>query len=372
MDGATTGAAEPTAGATLGARRPRPDFAASTSRAMTRPWGPEPSMRPTSTPASLASRRASGEEKILLVPPAPAPCPFVAGCSAAAGFGGAGGGGGTFAWTGVWGAAAAGAACVVGAGAAGAFAGGAPFPAATAAAFTSSPSCASTAIIWSTGTSFVPSGTTIFASPPSSTASYSLVVLSVSISGISSPVFTASPSFFSHLARLPFSMVGESAGMKMLIGMRPTHQTRSAVTAGLRRFDHFGHRRQRELFQIRRVRHRNFLAGYACDRRIEVVERLLHHTRGNLGADAGLFPALLDSDDAPRLLHRLDDGARVHGFERAQVDHFGGNVFLCKFIGSLQRVGHAHGPRDNGYVVARAHHTRAAERQDIVRELRHR
>jgi hypothetical protein len=70
-----------------------------------------------------------------------------------------------------------------------------------------------------TGTSAVPSGTTIFASTPSSTASTSMVALSVSISAITSPGLTASPSFLSHLARLPFSMVGDSAGIKILIGM---------------------------------------------------------------------------------------------------------------------------------------------------------
>src|SRR4051794_36122168 len=70
-----------------------------------------------------------------------------------------------------------------------------------------------------TATSSVPSGTTIFASVPSSTASTSMVALSVSISAMTSPDLTVSPSFFSHLARLPFSMVGDSAGMRMLIGM---------------------------------------------------------------------------------------------------------------------------------------------------------
>jgi hypothetical protein len=70
-----------------------------------------------------------------------------------------------------------------------------------------------------TGTSVVPSGTTILASVPSSTASTSIVALSVSISAITSPGFTFSPSFFSHLARLPFSIVGDSAGIRMLIGM---------------------------------------------------------------------------------------------------------------------------------------------------------
>src|SRR6476619_5374662 len=64
-----------------------------------------------------------------------------------------------------------------------------------------------------------PSGTTIFASVPSSTASYSIVALSVSISAMTSPGLTLSPSFLSHLARLPFSIVGESAGIRMLTGM---------------------------------------------------------------------------------------------------------------------------------------------------------
>src|SRR6201991_2509150 len=70
-----------------------------------------------------------------------------------------------------------------------------------------------------TATSAVASGTRILPSVPSSTASTSIVALSVSISAITSPGFTFSPSFFSHLARLPFSIVGESAGIRMLIGM---------------------------------------------------------------------------------------------------------------------------------------------------------
>jgi hypothetical protein len=36
---------------------------------------------------------------------------------------------------------------------------------------------------------------------------------------MTSPDFTVSPSFFSHLARLPFSMVGERAGIRILIGI---------------------------------------------------------------------------------------------------------------------------------------------------------
>src|SRR5262249_2169604 len=59
----------------------------------------------------------------------------------------------------------------------------------------------------------------IFAITPSSIASYSMVALSVSISARMSPALTRSPSFLSHLAMLPFSMVGDSAGIRMLIGI---------------------------------------------------------------------------------------------------------------------------------------------------------
>src|SRR5579872_4235095 len=147
-----------------------------------------------------------------------------------------------------------------------------------------------------TATSAVPSGTTILASTPSSTASYSIVALSVSISAITSPVLTGSPSFLSHLARLPFSIVGDSAGMRMLIGMvRAASPNKcSAITNGLRRLDDFGDRGERKLFQVGGVGHRHVLTGDARDRRVEVVERLLHHPRRDLGADAGLLPAFLD------------------------------------------------------------------------------
>ena len=85
----------------------------------------------------------------------------------------------------------------------------------------SSPSASRSAIGVLTATPSVPSGTRILPSVPSSTASTSMVALSVSISAITSPAATRSPSFFSHLARLPSVMVGDSAGMRISIGMTP-------------------------------------------------------------------------------------------------------------------------------------------------------
>src|SRR3954469_11332838 len=97
-----------------------------------------------------------------------------------------------------------------GAGAAGAFA---------AAAATSSPSPARIAMGVFTATLSVSSGTRIFARMPSSIASTSIVALSVSISARTSPGFTGSPSFLSHFASLPCSIVGERAGIRMSVAM---------------------------------------------------------------------------------------------------------------------------------------------------------
>src|SRR5436190_4032394 len=160
-------------------------------------------------PASFASRRASGEANTR--------SPDDAACGAAAlGFGAVGAGTADDAG---FGALAFGASILGAAAGACGFGAGAALPAPAAAAFTSSPSLAKTAITRLTGTSAVPSATTILAMMPSSTASTSMVALSVSISAMMSPDLTLSPSFFNHLARLPFSIVGDSAGMRMLIGM---------------------------------------------------------------------------------------------------------------------------------------------------------
>src|SRR3954468_12602277 len=94
---------------------------------------------------------------------------------------------------------------------------------------------------WLTATSWVPSGTTILASTPSSMDSYSIVALSVSISASTSPALTLSPSFLSHLARLPFSIVGDSAGIRILIGMTCSRaSTDCAGGAGIARRIHLG------------------------------------------------------------------------------------------------------------------------------------
>src|SRR4029453_9602312 len=77
----------------------------------------------------------------------------------------------------------------------------------------------STAIGVLTFTPSVPSATNSLETLPSSTASTSMVALSVSISAMMSPGFTCWPSATSHLASLPSSMVGDKAGIRIWVGM---------------------------------------------------------------------------------------------------------------------------------------------------------
>src|SRR4029079_9905240 len=128
----TPGSAAPAAAAGL---MPLPDLAPSTSRAMTRPCGPEPWILDSSMPASFASRLASGEANTR---------PPDDGAAAGWGFAAAGGAAGAD-----FGASVLGVSAFAGCG----LGGGAALPAPEAAALTSSPSPASTAITWVTGTS---------------------------------------------------------------------------------------------------------------------------------------------------------------------------------------------------------------------------
>ena len=96
-----------------------------------------------------------------------------------------------------------------------------------------SPSSSNMAITAFTFTCWVPAGTKIWPILPSSMASTSIVALSVSISAITSPERTSSPSATSHFASVPSSMVGDKAGILISMAMiTPLQQVccRSAAT----------------------------------------------------------------------------------------------------------------------------------------------
>jgi hypothetical protein len=68
------------------------------------------------------------------------------------------------------------------------------------------------------------------------------------------------------------------------------------VADGFHRLDDFVDIRKRELFEVGGVRHRHVLAGDRQDRRIEIIEGLLHDAGGDFGADRVLRIAFLDGD----------------------------------------------------------------------------
>src|SRR3546814_17298268 len=119
--------------------------------------------------------------------------------------------------------------------------------------------------------------TTLFRS--SSTASTSIVALSVSISAMTSPELTSSPSLTSHLASLPSVIVGERAGIRILTGIflplfRPALFSRNsgAVAYGFGHLDDIRGLRQSELFQFGGLRQRHVGRRAPRDRPTEPTE----------------------------------------------------------------------------------------------------
>src|SRR5204862_1576564 len=119
---------------------------------------------------------------------------------------------------------------------------------------------------------------TIWPILPSSTASTSMVALSVSISQITWPDLTSSPTLTCHLASLPSVMVGDSAGIRMLIDMASLRPLAIADFAG--GGDDGVRLRQGHALEVRRVGQRNVEPGDPLDRRVEPVEGMVHHLRG--------------------------------------------------------------------------------------------
>src|SRR6185312_6646366 len=168
---------------------------------------------------------------------------------------------------------------------------------AAAAAEASSPSASKVAMGELTFTPSLPSGTRILPMRPSSTASNSMVALSVSISARMSPDLTVSPSFTSQRASLPSSMVGDSAGIRMFVA------TGSILVAnGFDGGDYVIDGGQRQLLQIGSIRHRHILAGDLGGRRVQIIERIQRDARTDFRTDGADRPALFHRDDAVGLL----------------------------------------------------------------------
>src|SRR6056297_1950204 len=221
-----------------------------------------------------------------------------------------------------------------------------------------SPSSRSTAMGVLTFTPSVPSGIRILPMVPSSTASNSIVALSVSISARRSPELTSSPSLTSHFASVPSSIVGDRAGMSISVGIALV-----SLTVGDRAhsLDHLGGGGQRQFLEIGGIGHRHVLAGAVDDRSVQIVERAFHQRGRDVVADRRHGPAFFHGHAAIGFHDRGDDGVVIQRTQGAQVDHLGADAVLGQFVGGFHGIGHADPETDDGDIGALAPDARLAE-----------
>src|SRR5208282_1446852 len=110
-----------------------------------------------------------------------------------------------------------------------------------------------------------PSATTNAATVPASKTSTSITALSVSTSAIFSPDAILSPSFFSHLTRVPSVIVSLSWGMVISAGMSPPWLRDLPVAGFLDRADDAIDARQHGFLEGMRKRHGDLIAVHVFD-----------------------------------------------------------------------------------------------------------
>src|SRR5438309_5638429 len=307
---------------------------------VTRPANPVPGMAEISTRCSAAILRTSGVERLrsrssAVSPPSPL----------GAATGDAGVGRGT---TGE--AAAGGGAALGGAGAGGAATG---TGALLSVSITATRVCTGT--VW-------PSCNLISASTPAAGAGISASTLSVELSNNGSSRFTGSPSFLSHLLKVPSAMDSPIWGIKTSTrAMQAPWQSSSVVrhpssvlicrqrtTDGGRRsvrrqpsrgFHDVFRLRQHKVLERRCVRQRHVVGGHPHDRSVEPFERLLVDAGRDFPGDAPGPGVLVDDQHLVGLLHRAHDRGVVQGQQRPQVQHFRRDtIFLLELLRRFQRL----------------------------------
>src|SRR5215208_4781189 len=191
---------------------------------------------------------------------------------------------------------------------------------------TSSPSPWINAIASPTGTSW-PSSAISCASVPSSSASSSIVTLSVSISAMGSPSETSSPSLLSHLRRVPSSIASPILGIMtsgtllLLLVQNPAGRVGNLLLAGE------GHQ-----LEVAGVRPRDLGTAHPLHGSIKRVEGPILDNRRHLARHPEPPPLLLDSHGPVRLLYGLDDCVLVERPQRSQVYDLGLEAVLGERI----------------------------------------
>src|SRR6266516_2501422 len=275
----------------------------------------------------------------------PSPSLFIVG----AGAGADGGGGAALDGSGLGGAAACGGSGLAGAGAA------AGFDATAPASVSSTATSVCTGTVW-------PSCTLISARTPAAGAGISASTLSVEISNNGSSRFTGSPTFLSHLLKVPSAIDSPICGINTStraifspsVGREPSCGLDNIVSLG-----------QHEVLERRRIWQRHIVCRHPHDRPVEPLERLLVDARGDLARDATGPRVLVHDQHLIRLLHRRDDRRVIEREQRPQVEHLHRHaVFLVELVGGFQRLPQRGAVTDDGKMLAFACHPCLPDRRE--------
>src|SRR5213080_4960908 len=153
--------------------------------------------------------------------------------------------------------------------------------------------------VW-TGT-VCPSCTLISASTPAVGAGISASTLSVEISNSGSSRLTSSPSFLSHLLKVPSAMDSPIWGMRTSTRAIESPSIRRKPSCGLHDIVRLG---QHEIFQGRRIRQRHVVRRHPHDGAVQPREGLLVDARGDLARQATGARVLVYDELLVGLLHR--------------------------------------------------------------------
>src|SRR5581483_5686475 len=130
--------------------------------------------------------------------------------------------------------------------------------------------------------------------------------------------------------------------------------------------DHVFFLRDGEPLEVQVVGHRHVAATDALDRRVQVVERVVHDLHRDLAANAPALHRLVRHDDPLRLLDGSYDRLDVERHEGAWVDYLDLDALGRELLGRGERLVHHRVHADDGHVLAFALHVGDAERYQVL------
>src|SRR5438128_469117 len=204
-----------------------------------------------------------------------------------------------------------------------------------------------------------PSWTLISARTPADGAGISASTLSVEISNSGSSRFTSSPSFLSHLLKVPSAIDSPIWGMRTSTRAIESPSIRRKPSCGLHDIVRLG---QHEILQGRRIRQRHVVRRHPHDGAVQPREGLLVDARGDLARQATGARVLVYDEHLVGLLHRPHDRGVIHRQQRPEVEDFDREtVVFRQLVGRLERLPHRGPIGDDGQVLPLASQPRLAD-----------